>query len=98
MPPNFPPTQNIPPFERKPVALKPPPPLADVQTKNIVMFATIFSVLAVIVGLYFIFRPEHKVSSSASTQAQTGTSTVNTDNAPTQNSLFSLFKNFCTFL
>ena len=76
MPPNFPPTSNLP-----PIGLNPRPPKAtgpDVQTKNIVLFAIIFSVLATVVGLFFIFKPHQKAETASTlgtTTAQTATST-----------------------
>src|SRR6185436_3474095 len=81
----------IPPYmtQKPPEENKNKPSPVGEQRKNAILFAVIFSVLAVSVALFIAFKPERKVSEETSSVATTSVPAI----AP-KGSFFSSFMNF----
>lgn len=87
----------MPPFTLQPPSPIPEPTPApqhegmDPQTKNVILFAIIFSVLAAGVLGYIFFKPERKSEMSTGMATTTAASTATPVPTPQKKSLFSLF-------
>ncbi len=70
------------------------PPGMDSQTKKIVLFAMIFSVLAVVVVAAFVLRPGNKTGATAQSNSISTTTQFITSTTTAKKSIFSSFFNF----